>query len=138
MKAILGLLVVLAPVTALGEGTTSDRATVPTPTLLDCAKTPSISITQSSGSYKLVGRCDKVAVAGSMNVLAIDAGKNLSVTGSKNEITIGKVDKIAALGSLNRVTYGSGLSKPAPKVASIGKGNVVRKTPKPAPSEPAK
>lgn len=137
MKAIVTLLVVVAATSVPRHGK-ADRATVPEPTILDCAKTASISITQSSGTYKLLGTCDKVSVTGSNNVLAIAAAKNLSITGSKNEITVAKVDKIAALGSLNRVTYGGGLSRPAPKVASIGKGNVVRKTPTQTTTEPAK
>lgn len=138
MKAFLGLLVGLVATVAMSDDSTADRATVPEPTVLDCTKTKTISIPKSSGSYKLVGTCDKVAVTGSMNTLVIEAGKNLSVTGSKNEITIDKIDKIAVLGALNRVIYGSGLSRDAPKVASIGKGNVVRKAPAPTPPAASK
>lgn len=135
MKAILGLLVMLAPAATVAEDSNPDRATIPEPTLLDCAKakTKAISIPQGRGAYKVVGICDKVAVTGSMNAVSIEAVKNLSITGSKNEIAVDKVDKVAVLGSLNRVTYSSGLSKAAPKVASIGKGNVVSKAPAPTP-----
>lgn len=126
MKAILSLLVVLAPATSAADDGPADRATVPEPTILDCTKTKSISITKSRATYKVVGTCDKVAVTGSMNEVAIEVVKNLSITGSKNEIKVDKVAKIAALGSLNRVTYGAGLTTAAPKVASIGKNNVVR------------
>jgi hypothetical protein len=135
MKAFLRLLAtasVLVPVTGL-----ADRiAEPPPPTVLDCKSTPDVSITSSSGNYQLVGTCDKLSVAASGSTIAIEAVKNLSITGSKNEITVARVDKIAAMGAHNRVTYGAGLTIDAPKIASMGKGNVIQRGPAPAAPTP--
>jgi Protein of unknown function (DUF3060) len=120
MKQFIGLLLLL--------GSTAVRADeLPTSTVLDCSKTKSVSITTGSGSYRIIGTCDKVSISGGKNALQIEAVKNLSITGSKNSIVVVKADKIAALGSGNSVTYASGLTVATPKIASLGKGNTIVK-----------
>ncbi len=118
MKRFLSLLVVLGSASASAD----DKTPV---TTLDCAKQPAVSIAKGGGSYKIIGTCNKVAISGGDNKVAIEASTNLAITGSNNVITIDKADKIAALGSKNHVTYGSGLTAARPKIASAGKGNVV-------------
>jgi hypothetical protein len=134
MKAFLRLLatasVLVVPITGLAD----QIAQPPPPTVLDCRSTPDVSITSSKATYEVVGTCDKISVAGSGSTIAIEAVKNLSITGSKNEITVARVDKIAAMGANNRVTYGAGLTIDAPKIASMGKGNVIQRGAAPGPA----
>ena len=128
MKRLLAVLLALAPATAHADRISEAPAVV----AIDCTTTKTVTITNGSGRYAITGACDKVAVSGGMNTIAIAAAKNLSISGSKNEITIDKVDKIAAIGSNNRVTYGGGLTLAKPKSASVGKGNVIVAAPTPA------
>ena len=114
MKRFLSLLLVLSPASAHADVTA-----------LDCSQQPNVSITSGSGSYKVSGTCDKVAISGGDNKVAIEATKNLAITGSSNQVTVDKADKIAAMGSKNTVTYGAGLTVAKPKIATTGKGNII-------------
>lgn len=92
---------------------------------IDCSKTATFTIPEGDGSYRFVGTCDKISVAGGENRLTIEAVKELVVAGADNTIDVGAVDRISAAGNDNKIRYKTSVSGGKTKVVSAGQHNTI-------------
>ena len=90
----------------------------------DCAKDPTVKITQDKGTFGFLGECKRITVMGKKNVLSIASATKVVVAGSGNLVQIEEVDSIAVSGKNNQVTWSKAKKGDTPKITK-GRGNSV-------------
>jgi Protein of unknown function (DUF3060) len=93
----------------------------------DCGQDPDVSISGSTSTVTLTGRCLSVAVNGAANTVSIASSEKVAVNGSTNEVHIDATNKIAVVGSNNQVTWKKAIKGKKPKIAVLGVQNSVLK-----------
>lgn len=109
-----------------GDGTGGGEPKAdPKAAVIDCAKKPTWSTADGGGSFKFVGKCTKISVAGGDNNLYIDSVDTLDVAGAENNIYVGAVGTISVGGADNKITWKKALKGDKPTLKGQPKMNAI-------------